>query len=427
MRVVCAPLTHGFGLRSSADLEIVLYSQADHQTRGAAGSGITDTIRRLKLRPAVRAWDLLSIALAVIAADTGVRRNESPDGWTRQIDLGVAVADAAFWTSQGSLIERLLRFLTNDVWRCTFSDGGLLPAPSRPPVLPAEDCVALLSGGLDSLVGVLDLVTRERRRPHVVSQVSQGDKKTQTQFAANIGGGLRHLQLNHNANCPGENERSQRARSIIFLAYGILAATALKRYQEGQVVTLYVCENGFISINPPLTTGRLGSLSTRTTHPVFLGLFQQLLDFAGLRVIVKNPYQFLTKGEMLACCADQDFLRKSAHRATSCGRFARNGYKHCGRCVPCLVRRAAFRAWGEIDKTLYVYRDLSRDSDDYARFDDVRSAAMAVAEVRAGGLDGWLLGTSLSAALLGNVAPYRQTIERGLEELGAFLDAAGVR
>ena len=29
-------------------------------------------------------------------------------------------------------------------------------------------------------------------------------------------------------------------------------ATALARYHEGKDVTLYVCENGFISINPPL-------------------------------------------------------------------------------------------------------------------------------------------------------------------------------
>lgn len=426
MKVVCGPLKHGFGRRGADDLEIILYSQADRETRGAAGSGILEAIRRQKLQPAPRAWDLLSIALAVIAADTGVRRSESSDGWTRAIDLGVAVTDSSFWTSQGALIDQLLRFLTNDVWQCTFRDDGVLPTPPRSPTLPEEDCVALLSGGLDSLVGVLDLVSRGKRRPYVVSQVSQGDKEIQAYFAAKIGGGLRHLQLNHNANCPGENERSQRARSLIFLAYGVLAATTVKQYHEGRPVTLYVSENGFISINPPLTTGRLGSLSTRTTHPVFLGLFQQLLDAAGLRVRVENPYQFSTKGEMLARCADQDFLRKNARQATSCGRFARNGYKHCGRCVPCLVRRASFQAWGEPDRTVYVYRDLSRDNGNHARFDDVRSTAMAVAEVRADGLDGWL-GTSLSTTLLGDVAPYRHMVERGLQELGSFLDAAGVR
>jgi Queuosine biosynthesis protein QueC len=366
----------------------------------------------------------MSIALSMVAADIGVRRDQSPDGWTREIDLHVAVSDPAFWNSHGLSLNQQLRFLTNDLWSCTFTDGGFLPDSPTSPNLPAEDSVALLSGGLDSLVGVLDLVTRDNRQPHAVSQVSQGVKNTQIRFATEIG--LRHLQLNHNANCPGENERSQRARSFIFLAYGVFVATTLRSYHDGQPVTLYVCENGFISINPPLTNGRLGSLSTRTTHPVFLEQFQNLLDAAGLRIHIENPYQFHTKGEMLAQCADQDFLRRRAREAISCGRFARSGYRHCGRCVPCLVRRAAFRAWGEPDGTVYVYRDLSRDDDKHARFDDVRSAAMAVFQVRSEGLDGWL-GTSLSSTLLGDVARYRQTVERGLQELGGFLDAMGVR
>jgi hypothetical protein len=372
-----------------------------------------------------RAWDLLSIVLAVVAADTGVRRKESPDGWTRELNLHVAVNDPVFWTSQKELIEQQLRFLTTDLWECSFNSGGIAPQPIRSPILPTEDCVVLLSGGQDSLVGVLDLVTRERLYPFAVSQVSQGDKQKQAHFASMIGGGLRHLQLNHNANCPGENDRSQRSRSLIFLAYGVLAATALRRYHNGDSVDLYVCENGFISINPPLTTGRIGSLSTRTTHPVFVNLFQNLLNAAGLRIHVINPYQFNTKGEMLAGCADQTFLRQNAHLATSCGRYARNGYKQCGRCVPCIVRRAAFQRWGQADQTVYVYRDLSRDNDDYARFDDVRSAAMAVAQVQSEGLDSWL-GTSLTSTSLGDIASYRETVSRGLDEVGNFLRAVGV-
>jgi hypothetical protein len=213
---------------------------------------------------------------------------------------------------------------------------------------------------------------------------------------------------------------------LVFLAYGVISASALGCYSEGDVPTLYICENGFISINPPLTPGRLGALSTRTAHPIFLGMFQQLLDAAQLRVRVMNPYQFMTKGEMLQQAADQAFLTDHASQTTSCGRFARSGFKHCGRCVPCLVRRASFHAWGEHDETVYKYQDLSRDTADYARFDDVRSVAMAVAEARAGNLDR-LIGMSLSTAALGDVQPYKQTIERGLQELGTFLDAAGVK
>jgi 7-cyano-7-deazaguanine synthase in queuosine biosynthesis len=278
---------------------------------------------------------------------------------------------------------------------------------------------------MDSLVGAIDIVA-QGRRPFVVSQVVQGDKQKQTLFASSIGGGLRHLQLNHDANAPGVNERSQRARSMIFLAYAVLAASSLKRYREGQDVALYVCENGFIAINPALTPGRLGSLSTRTAHPVFLTLLQRLLDNAGLRARIETPYSFKTKGEMLAGCADQTLLRRYAAVSTSCGRFARMGYCHCGRCVPCLIRRAAFHAWQQTDATKYRYAQLSRDDSDHARFDDVRAAAIASADVRSDGLDRWL-GASLSSTHIADTAPYRDVVGRGIEELSAFLDAAGVK
>lgn len=426
MNVVCAPLGWNFNLGGGADLEVVLYSQADQRERGAAGANILQVVRKANLLPDPRAWDLLSIALAVIAADTGLRRGISPDGWTREIDLRIAVGDPAFWSAQRGLLEDQLRFLTTDLWSLDFLDGGTRATPPQKPVLPPEDCVSLLSGGLDSLVGAIDLVARDTKRPYLVSQVAVGDKEKQTLFASRVGGGLSHLQLNHDANCPGENERSQRTRSVIFLAYGVLLATALKPYHDGRDVSLYVCENGFIAVNPPLTPARLGSLSTRTAHPVFLTLFQQLLDNAGLRVRIANPYQFKTKGEMLRQCKDQSLLKEYARVSTSCGRFARMGYEHCGRCVPCLIRRAAFHAWGEPDKTPYHYAKLSRDNADYARFDDVRSAAMAVAEVRANGIDRWL-GASLSTTLIDDKEPYRQVVERGIAEVGGFLAAAGVK
>jgi 7-cyano-7-deazaguanine synthase in queuosine biosynthesis len=426
MRVVCAPLSAGFDAASQADLEIVLFSHADSSSRGAAGANIVDVIRRAKLQPVSRAWDLLSIALSVIATDTGVRRDQSADGWTRQIELQIAVSDPAFWNAQKSILERMLRFLTTDLWSLRFEDKGMMPKPITHPVMPSEDCISLLSGGLDSLIGAIDIVSKDGKRPYLVSQVSQGDKEKQAYFASKIGGGLRHIQLNHDSNCPGINERSQRARSFVFLAYAVLLATTLRRYQDGDLVTIYICENGFISINVPLTASRIGSLSTRTTHPVYLGLYQSLLNVAGLNARLENPYQFRTKGEMLAMCSDQSFLKKNAHTTTSCGRFARNGYQHCGRCVPCLIRRAAFHSWGVADETSYVYSKLSRKDGNHASFDDVRSAAMAVAEVRADGLDRWL-GASLNSSILGDTKPYKDVVARGLQELEKFLNAAGVK
>ena len=52
---------------------------------------------------------------------------------------------------------------------------------------------------------------------------------------------------------------------------------------------LIVPENGFISINVPLTFARSGSSSTRTTHPYYFKLFQELLLNLGLNIEIFNP------------------------------------------------------------------------------------------------------------------------------------------
>jgi hypothetical protein len=355
-----------------------------------------------------------------------VRRDKSPDGWTREIDLTVALSDPAFWTSVKPTLREMLQFLTTDIWRLEFLESGFLPAPPKQPKFPENDCVSLLSGGLDSMIGALDLVS-DKKNPYFVSQVSQGDKTIQKFFAKQIGTNGSHLQLNHNADCPGSNERSQRARSLIFLAYAVLAATATKAHHDGHRVPLYICENGFISINPPLTPLRFGSLSTRTTHPVYLRVFQQILGKAGFNIEIVNPYQFQTKGEMLAGCTNQDFLMKYAHTSTSCGRYARNGYKHCGRCLPCLIRRGAFQKWGFGDGTVYVFDDVSKDDAKHAQYDDVRAAAMAVAKVGQEGVRQWA-GPALNSHLIGaNTTPYFEVVERGISEVGAFLTGIGVK
>lgn len=424
MKIVCGTKEYPFAANGQ-ELDVILYGYPAVKTQGSAGAAISEDVERQELQPSQRAWDFLSLALSVTAADVAGMRDRSPDGWTRQLALDIAVSEPDFWNTQTERIDEMLAFLTTDIWEVRFVGGGMLPKPPKNPVFPAEDCVMLLSGGLDSFVGGIDLVSKNMR-PFAVSQTVRGDAEIQRSFTQLLGGGLRHLQLNHNATVPNpENPPSQRARSLIFMAYGLLAATSLWTYGNGAAVNLYVSENGFISINPPLTGARLGSLSTRTTHPVFMGLLQELLDAVGFRVRIVNPYQFDTKGEMLRNCTDQAVLRGHAHRTTSCGRFKRFGYKHCGRCVPCLVRRAAFLAAGHDDATEYVYSDLGREEGDYSGFDDVRAIAMALAESKSSGLERWI-GTALSTALLGDVARYQRTVERGLEELGALLKLHGV-
>jgi 7-cyano-7-deazaguanine synthase in queuosine biosynthesis len=425
MRLICAPKDCSVPEDPSA-LRVVLYGHSERGDDGSAGEALIHEIRRKKLVSAARALDLLSLALSVVAADLAIHRDRSPDGWTREFELDVAVTDSAFWNTQSKLVEAALGFLTTDRWRVRFIDGGMVPNAARGEMSFVEDCVVLLSGGLDSLVGAIDLVV-SGKRPFAVSQTVRGDAQKQEQFAQRVGGGLRHLQLNHNAQVPNpEKPPTQRARSLTFLAYGVLVATALKTYQDGNPVTLYVCENGFISINPPLTGARLGSLTTRTTHPTFLGFIQQLIEAAELQVRIENPYQYTTKGEMLIACGDQALLIAEAASSTSCGRYQRYGYRHCGRCVPCQVRRGAFLAWNIADTTEYVYEDIGRDDNEHAGSDDVRSAAMAIAEVKSEGLDNWL-GTTLSSATLGDTVALRGVVERGLGEIETLHLKYGVK
>ena len=425
MKLVCSHDANRLPELSEAVLPVLLYARADTAQFASAGAAVIEQLHRCKYQPAQRAADFLSLALSVVTADLAIPRNKSPDGWTREIELSVAVVDPDFWISQADTIQMLLRFLTTDIWRVTFTPDGYSFCVTKDVERPNEQLVALLSGGADSLVGALDLVANDKR-PLVVSQTVHGDGEKQGRFANEIGGGLRHLQMNHNAKYRGEGDRDQRARSIIFLAYGVLAATVTQDYQDGANIPLFVSENGFISVNPPLTEARVGSLSTRTTHPVYMNRLQEILDSAGLRVELRNPYQLKTKGEMFAECGDQSYLMRMAHVSTSCSRFRTFGLRHCGRCVPCMIRRAAFHRWGFTDQTSYEYVELGKADGEHAGYDDVRSAAMALATADTEGID-TLLGATLSSSLILDPAPLREVVRRGLNELRSFLDSIGMR
>jgi 7-cyano-7-deazaguanine synthase in queuosine biosynthesis len=378
-----------------------------------------------KLAPAQEAWDLLSVALSAVVADGTVRRSASPDGWTRQLDLEVATADPDRWAAQAGTLADALGFLTTDLWQFEFRGGAKHPPLPKKPHRPESDSVVLLSGGLDSLIGAIDL-HRGGSKLLAVSQTVRGDGDNQKRFASIVGGGSEHLQLNHNASTRRSvKETSQRSRSLIFLAFAALAATTTERYHGGETVPLYICENGFIAINPPLTNARLGSLSTRTAHPRFLSQMQDILDALDLRIEIRNPYAQRTKGEMLSQCLDQDVLKVQASVSTSCGRFQRYNYQHCGRCVPCQIRRSAFIAWGVGDDTSYVYTELGRQDEDHAAFDDVRSVAMALASVKQDGMDRWL-GASLSSPRIYDPQSLRDMVRRGLAELSALHAEYGV-
>ncbi|MBW8363355.1 MAG: hypothetical protein K0M39_02230 [Rhizobium sp.] len=394
-----------------------MFKSSGRKDVSTVGTGVLRDVEIAGICPDVRTWDFTTFALAVSAADLAVPRASSADGWTRVIELSVALVEPEPFTQLVPALQEMLRFLTGDFWHLSFEAGGT-PAPtSTAPKSFDADCVSLLSGGVDSLVGAIDL-THQGRRPLFVSQMAKGDSDTQVRYAKKLGAADRHLQWNHNIRVVHSTERSTRGRSIVFFAFAALGASALA--VKHQPVTVFVPENGFISLNIPLNAGRAGSLSTKTTHPVFLERLQRVWTALGLQAELVRLYAFKTKGELMAECLDQTMLTGLIGESTSCGRFGYYNYTHCGRCVPCLVRRASFLKAGLPDTTeKYHFAKLAAAGRKKGA-NDIGAVAAAVLRNELLGVRRLTSG-QLSFASPADRAQYEGVVARGLTELGALL------
>lgn len=300
------------------------------------------------------AVDLVHLGMAVYSADLRVNRKHGKDRWSRDFVLHIPVAEPARWLTTAPLLSRMLRYLTGDNWELCFRERVPLTAPPPgQPLLTPPQAVSLFSGGLDSLVGAIDLLhsgTTVALVGHHGAGITNDIQQTVLQslrprYAASITDFMFYVQPPRSNARDGES--SMRSRSILFLSLGIAVAATL-----GDGTPLYVAENGLISLNVPLTRSRSGSSSTRTTHPHFLGLLRDLLITLGVNVPIETPYRFKTKGEMLRECLDQATLAQASAQSMSCshpesGRFrGRSPSQHCGYCVPCIIRRASLHAAG---------------------------------------------------------------------------------
>ncbi|EMO60180.1 hypothetical protein LEP1GSC161_2755 [Leptospira santarosai str. CBC1416] len=158
------------------------------------------------------------------------------------------------------------------------------------------------------------------------------------------------------------HENTTRGRSFHFIAIAVLAGTAFSNN-----FTLKIPENGLIALNVPLDKLRLGSLSTRTTHPYYLHLWNQLLSELQINGNIQNPYWKKTKGDMVKECLNIDFLKKAYVKSMSCAspnkvRWKKLSSRHCGYCLPCIIRKASINSGlgkGK-DKTKYWKKDLKK-------------------------------------------------------------------
>jgi hypothetical protein len=304
-----------------------------------------------------RALDLLYISLAVFAADRLYLRDDAADAWSRDYELYIPVINKTLYDENKETLQRMLSFLTGDHWELVFRERNLTPLEvahrdrkiKKTESVKEYNRICMFSGGMDSFIGAIDVLEES------------GNDGT-TLFVSHYGGGkgtreyqnylkkkfIEQYQLEERDFCQfyakvvGGIEDTTRSRSFMFFSHAIVLASALDK-----PVDIIIPENGLISLNIPSTFSRIGSSSTRTTHPYYLKQFQQLVTNLGLDITFRNPYQFKTKGEMLLECKNQNFMKEHFNNTMSCshpdiGRMkSEKAACHCGYCLPCVIRQAA--------------------------------------------------------------------------------------
>ncbi|HHE3606345.1 TPA: Qat anti-phage system QueC-like protein QatC, partial [Pasteurella multocida] len=281
------------------------------------------------------------------------------------------------------------------------ADGQLPPQPyklngrTKLVDLINKDSVCLFSGGLDSAIGAIDLLT-QGYSPVLVSHSYKGDKSHQQMIVEKFRQSRyvnQFSQFNAIAqprlNNGGTTEITMRTRSLNFLAFAVVSAYALQEVvQKG--IDIFVPENGVISINAPLTPRRVGTLSTRTTHPYFIQEIQKLFTAVNIPFTLKNPYQFKTKGQMIAECENLPLLQQIIPDTVSCSHWKRKN-QQCGVCVPCLIRRASLHYAGITNDAEYEFNDIRQILTNQDRKDDLFALMSAISQKNHRNINQWVL------------------------------------
>ncbi|MBC8236498.1 hypothetical protein H8E77_43685 [bacterium] len=382
-----------------------------------------DTLFCRPRKPSPEMQSFLNIAVAVFAADKLVSRAEQSDGWTREIELSVPTSSS--WNGLESVLQEALEFLSGDSWTLSFRDAAPDVVARRywkDQFVP--DVVSLFSGGMDSLAGAIALL-EQKKHVLLVSHHDfgfiAGRQRELARLVAREYGSEQVRFAQYQVQVPDACEESTRARSILFIALGLAVASSF-----GATIPLVVPENGFIGINAPLTPSRIGSYSTRTTHPFFFDLLSGALRQAGIAHELENPFRFLTKGDILQQSPNKEFLLSVVSKTISCAhpvaaRWAGRAPENCGYCLPCLIRRASLNVVERDNSNDYTFDALDDDSvlNSDRKGKDLRSLLIAIRR-SATSKKPWLLEV-LKSGSLGSLASEAKALAlvstRGLQEV----------
>jgi 7-cyano-7-deazaguanine synthase in queuosine biosynthesis len=374
--------------------------------------------------------DLLYLAMATYAADMSIKRSITDDDWTREITIHVPVTDPQLWINASEIVTKMISFLTGDKWSIEFREriDTANPEPIQVEAfLPTK--VSLFSGGMDSLIGALDLLAGEDKIAFVGHYGGGKTKTFQDKIVNKISEvypgrfNIHRIHVLPPLIIAKKGETTMRSRSILFIALGLAVADVC-----GEGVPLNIPENGLISLNVPLTGARDGSASTRTTHPYFISLFRELLIELNINHPLNLPYKFMTKGEMLRQVTNQQLLARIVPLSMSCAHPEAERWhggasnQHCGYCFPCIIRQASSYAANLEDGAMSV--DIVNHPPDYnaKKGHDLRAVKISLARIRNRSLNRVVFDVLDSGPIPPEeLQSYVDVYRRGMEEVSAFI------
>lgn len=372
----------------------------------------------------VEALDLFYISLMVYYADRVISRQGTYDNWTRSFKIYAPVLSLSKWQNNKELLEKIISFLSGDKWKFEFRERGLTEIESKiQSKIPNSykdrkfnfSSFCMLSGGLDSFIGAIDLLEVDR---DVAFVGHYGGGKGVKPYQESVNSILMNSYeisasqfFNFYAAPLKGIEDTTRSRSFMFFTHAILLASTFNHEMK-----LVIPENGLISLNIPLTNTRLGSSSTRTTHPFYMKLFQQLISNLGLNIRMENPYQFDTKGEMIKNCTNPSLIKEFYTKTMSCSHPDNVRYlgeikpMHCGTCLPCTIRRASIEYAYTKDTTDYFDLYFSQGR----AINELHSFKIGIMEYQKRKSQNFII--QLSGKIEDELDRYVATYERGMNE-----------
>jgi len=299
--------------------------------------------------PDAETSDLLDIALSVMFVERDLRKLALTNRVTR-ITITVPVREPRRWASRRSTLEEILRFMGGHDWQLEFAKSSLPLREANEQAKEEKKLVVLHSGGMDSACGLGSLMAKRRSVQLVSFYTNQ--RPIQEQIATELAfAPPSQLYATWRDKTSRRGRGAFAYRSFLFLS---LAALVARSFGASSILQF---ENGFMAASVPPCANYF---VTRHAHPKYHRLFNELLGQMSLSVAVGNPFRWKTKRQAVLEFRGAVGARKAnliLAKTQSCwfysyhqfhSRFKRERiekkpHQHCGLCVPCLVRRAAFR------------------------------------------------------------------------------------